>query len=187
MGLAGCGGVVRAGAGAGAGERGGAPLSAHTYGNLGEAFLDADRLAESEAAFRKSLEIAPQRASTIAYLSLTLVAQGRGDEALAEAMRVRDEADRLYALAIVHHAMGRRAESDAALRVLIEKHADTTAFQVAEVHGARAEADAAFEWLERAYAQRDGGLSGIKDNSRLRSLHGDPRWGAFLKKMGFEA
>ena len=115
---------------------------------------------------------------------MTLLAQGRGDEALVEAMREPNEAFRLWALAIVHHALGHRAESEAALRELIEKHSDTMAYQVAEVHAARGEADAAFEWLERAYAQRDGGLAGLRISPHLRSLHGDPRWGAFLKKMG---
>jgi hypothetical protein len=50
----------------------------------------------------------------------------------------------------------------------------------------RGDADRAFEWLERAYAQRDPGLTDTKVSRRLRSLHGDPRWGAFLKKMGLE-
>ena len=49
----------------------------------------------------------------------------------------------------------------------------------------RGEVDAAFEWLERAYVQRDPGLALIRLDTELRSLHGDPRWGAFLKKMGF--
>ena len=93
---------------------------------------------------------------------------------------------RLWALAIVHHALGNGAESDAALRELIEKYAEEVAFQIAEVHGARGEVDAAFEWLERAYAQRDAGLTDMKISPHLRSLHGDPRWGAFLKKMGLD-
>jgi hypothetical protein len=50
----------------------------------------------------------------------------------------------------------------------------------------RGEKDRAFEWMERAYAQRDGGLAEMKSSPRLRSLHGDPRWDAFLKKMGLE-
>jgi hypothetical protein len=54
------------------------------------------------------------------------------------------------------------------------------------VYGARGEMDHAFEWLERAYVQRDGGLIEMKSSPPLRSLHGDPRWGAFLKKMGLE-
>jgi hypothetical protein len=117
---------------------------------------------------------------------LTLLALGRSDEALAEAMREPLDLFRLWALAIVHHAAGREAESDSALREMVECHAETAAFQIAEVHGARGEADAAFDWLERAYAQRDSGLGGILLTSpRLRSLHGDLRWAEFLKRMGF--
>jgi hypothetical protein len=47
----------------------------------------------------------------------------------------------------------------------------------------RGEADRAFEWLERAYAQRDGGLTEMKGNPLLKNLERDPRYAAFLKKM----
>jgi len=59
------------------------------------------------------------------------------------------------------------------------------AYQVAQVYAMRGEADAAFMWLERAYDQRDAGLTEMKVNPQLRSLHGDPRWVAFLR-MGLE-
>ena len=160
------------------------PLSASAHHNLARTLHAADRFAEAEAAYRKALELAPQRAVTHADLSLTLLARGGGEEALVEAMREPEEPLRLWALAIVHHALAHGAESAAALRELIEKHSDTAAFQVAEAHGARGEVDAAFEWLERAYAQRDGGLSELRAIPNLRPLHGDPRWGAFLRKMG---
>jgi len=58
------------------------------------------------------------------------------------------------------------------------------AYQVAEVYAARGEVDLAFAWLERAYDQRDGGLSQMKPDPLLRSLHADPRWFPFLRKMG---
>ncbi len=41
----------------------------------------------------------------------------------------------------------------------------------------------AFEWLERAYKQRDGGLIEMKGDPLLRNLERDPRYAAFLKKM----
>jgi hypothetical protein len=85
---------------------------------------------------------------------------------------------------LAEHAQGRRKKSDAALRDLIDKYAQESAYQVPEVYAYRQEADPAFEWLERAYAQRDPGLSGIKSNALLRSLNGDPRWQPFLAKMG---
>ena len=159
------------------------PLSAHAYSNLGAGFHDADRLAESEAAFRKALELAPQKAEVHAGLAVTLVEQGRHEEALNEAMREQDEGARLSALAVIHHAMGNVSESDAALLDLVKHHAETMAYPIAEAHSRRGEIDAAFEWLERAYAQRDGGLVGVKMSPPLRSLHGDSRWGAFLKRM----
>jgi hypothetical protein len=48
-------------------------------------------------------------------------------------------------------------------------------------------ADRAFEWLERAYAQRDGGLAQLKGDPLLKSLERDPRYAAFLKKMRLPA
>ena len=160
------------------------PLRAAGYHNLGAALDASDRLDEAEAAYRKALELAPHRSGSRGFFALNLLVQGRGDEALAEAAREPDEAYRLWALAIIEHAAGRRSESDTALRELIARYQTESAYQVAEVYGARGEADLAFDWLERAYRQRDGGLTDMKTNPRLRSLHADPRWHPFLRKMG---
>ena len=54
---------------------------------------------------------------------------------------------------------------------------------MAEIYAYRNEADNAFEWLERAFKQRDAGLSLMKEDPLLRNLYDDPRWRAFLKKM----
>ena len=48
---------------------------------------------------------------------------------------------------------------------------------------AEAETSQAFEWLERAYAQRDAGLVLVKGDPLLEDLEPDPRYKAFLKKM----
>jgi TolB-like protein/Flp pilus assembly protein TadD len=159
------------------------PLNASAYHSLGITLDAADRLAEAEQAYRKALELAPQRHGAHAFLGLNLLAQGRSDEALDEALR-EPESWRFYALAIIHHAAGRRAEADAALNELIAKHAGDAAFQIAVVYAARGEMDLSFQWLERAYVQRDPGLSDLKCISLLRPLRADPRWGALLRKMG---
>jgi serine/threonine protein kinase/Tfp pilus assembly protein PilF len=162
------------------------PLSSATYNRLGLALLRLDRFEEAEAAFRKALELAPQRGATRLALAEVLLAQGRAEEALRTTTEDPALWARLSGQAIVHHALGHRKESDASLKELIEKFAGTAALQVAEVCAARGEADAAFEWLERAYATEDPGLSEMKTSHLFRSLHRDPRWGAFLKKMGLE-
>jgi len=130
------------------------------------------------------LDLSPQYTGPHAYLALNLIAQGRREEALAEALREPEEWARLLALPIIYHTTGRHAEADAALRELIAKHAKESAYQVAEVYAARGETDLAFEWLDRAYVQRDPGLCATKSQPLFRSLHADQRWGAFLCKMG---
>jgi tetratricopeptide (TPR) repeat protein len=161
------------------------PLRSATYTILGLTLYAAGRLAEAEAAYRQALELAPQRVDVRGYISMVLLAMGRGEEALAEAMQEPDEAYRLWALSMIHHAAGRERESSEALRTLTEKYAGDSAYQIAEAHAARGEVDAAFGWLERAYAQRDGGLAEMMISPALRSLHGDPRWRTLAARMGF--
>jgi tetratricopeptide (TPR) repeat protein len=162
------------------------PLSAVAYANLGFALHAADHPAEAAEAYRKALELVPQMIGMRANLSLTLLALGRSDEAVTETMREPEESFRLWTLAIIHHALGRRAESDEALRRLIEGYSESAACQIADVYAVRGEANTAFDWLDRAYAQRDTGLTEMKILPHLRPLHSDPRWSVFMKKMGFE-
>jgi TolB-like protein len=161
------------------------PLSPSFYHNLGLTCFAAGHLAESEQAFRKSLELAPQRIVSNALLSVVLMDQGRTDESIAQSQHEPDEVWNLWATAIVDHRGGKKAESDAALKKLVSDHADGNAFQIAEVYAVRGEADEAFKWLETAYQKRDSGVTHTKVDPELASLHDDPRWGPFLKRLGF--
>ena len=152
-------------------------------GNLGFALLAVNRDAEAEAAFRKALELDPGGNSRHRMLGLALLLQGKADAALQEMEQETEENWRLSALPLAFHALGRRSESDAALAALKSKHAGEMAYQIAEVYAFRGEADLAFEWLERAYNQRDGGLTDIKSDRLVRGLAGDPRYKALLRKL----
>jgi TolB-like protein/Tfp pilus assembly protein PilF len=162
------------------------PLSAASFHNLGTWLSEASRFDEAEEAFRRALELDPQRAVTRSLVALALLGQGRPDDALAMARQEPEEGNRLWALAIIHDAMGQGGESDAAIQELIERHADGRAYDLADVFAAHGAKDEAFEWLERAYVSRDAGLVSMLTDRWLRPLHGDPRWGVLLKKMGFE-
>ena len=74
-------------------------------------------------------------------------------------------------------------EADKKLEELIKSNGDDSAFQIAEIYAYRNEKDKAFEWLERAYKQRDGGLTNITGDPLLRQIVKDPRYAAFMKKM----
>jgi hypothetical protein len=58
------------------------------------------------------------------------------------------------------------------------------AVQIAGIYARRGNADEAFSWLEHAYEVRDGGLSEMLGDPLFAGLHDDPRWPAFLEKMG---
>ncbi|HEY6572758.1 MAG TPA: tetratricopeptide repeat protein, partial [Candidatus Eisenbacteria bacterium] len=160
------------------------PLSAAGYSNIGVTYHAAGMLAEAEDATRKAIELAPQRVVIHSSLALILLDQGRAEEALQEALREPEETFRLWALAVVHHAAGRSRESDEALDALIASYADDWAYQVAEACAARGQTEEAYRWLDRAYAQRDPGLSYLKPDPLLRPLHADPRWPVLLAKVG---
>ena len=86
-------------------------------------------------------------------------------------------------IAMAEHSLGHVKESQHALDESIPKHAQDSAFGIAGVYAWRGQKDRAFAWLERAFPQHDGGLSGIKNDPLLGSLRGDARYRALLKKI----
>jgi serine/threonine protein kinase/TolB-like protein/Tfp pilus assembly protein PilF len=159
------------------------PLYVPQHTNHGLHALYGGRLDEAEAACRKALELNPEDRGAHYFLGKVLLAQSKPEAALAEMKLEADPVRHRQGLALAYHAVGRLREADAALAELIQGHQDRMAFKIAEVHAYRGDADRAFEWLERAYAQRDAGLAEIKGDSLLRGLAGDPRFAAFLRKM----
>jgi hypothetical protein len=77
-------------------------------------------------------------------------------------------------LAIVYYALGRRADSDAALARLLKERADVDAFEIAEVFAFHGELDEAMYWLERAY-QKDAALYFVKFYLPLKDMATTPR------------
>jgi len=159
------------------------PLRGTAHNNLGMTLYYAGRLPDAETALRKLIELSPGLAVVQCHLGKVLLARGEHEAALAAIQKESSEAWRAIGLPLAYHALGRRAESDRALRELTQKFAGEWAFQIAEVHAFRGEIDEAFAWLDRAYAQRDGGLAEIKGDPLLKNLEGDPRFEAFLRRM----
>jgi TolB-like protein/cytochrome c-type biogenesis protein CcmH/NrfG len=161
------------------------PLSGSIWHNLGLICHSAGLLAESERAFRRALELGPQRLVTTAMLSLVLIDEGRAEDALTQAQLEPDPFWRLWALTILFYLTGRHEESDAALNELIDVHAAGDAYQIAEAYAMRGGIDEAFEWLDRAIAEHDAGVTHANASPRFRGLHSDPRWPVLLKEIGF--
>jgi serine/threonine protein kinase/Flp pilus assembly protein TadD len=159
------------------------PLSMIGPSYVARILHSAGRLVEAETELRAILARSTSPTREHAVLALVLVDQKRGEEALAEANAESAEWARLWSRGIVYWRLGRNVESNEALAELERKHADSSAFQVAQIRAVRGEADTAFEWLERAYVARDAGVALAKVSASLRGLHGDPRWAEFMRKM----
>ncbi len=159
------------------------PLRSNSYLGLGNLLYQADRYDEAQAALQKALDLNPQLPFAHADLGRILIAEGRPQQALAEVEKEPNDGEKLTDQALVYHALGREQDSHAVLVELIAKHDTDWAYQIAEVYAFRGESDKAFEWLERAYKQRDPGLTQIKNDPLLKILRHDPRYTQFLKKM----
>jgi len=162
------------------------PLSARTHRQAALIYVMADRIDDAAAAFRLAIDLAPNAGLAHAFLAITRLMQGRNEEAVALAEAESHDVFRNVALAMIRHAQGRAAESEAALQTLIDGFGWTAAYQVAEVHAYRGDVEKAFEWLERAFAQRDPGVMFTATDRFLRPLHTDPRWQPFLQRTGLE-
>jgi hypothetical protein len=90
---------------------------------------------------------------------------------------------RLLGEALARHSLGQAARARAALDRLVARFGHSAAYQVAQARAWRGEHDQAFEWLERAYREHDGGLTWIKFDPLLRSLREDTRYGAMLGRL----
>jgi tetratricopeptide (TPR) repeat protein len=141
------------------------------------------RLDEAAANAKKSLELSPDVWPGHLLLSKIYLMQRRPDAALPEIGQIRYDSQRAFLYAMAYHAIGRQKESDAAVSELIAKDHARSAYAVAAVYAFGNRSDEAFEWLDRAYAQRDGDVIGTGVDPLLKSLHTDPRYAAFLKKL----
>ena len=159
------------------------PLRADSFLDLGYLLYVAGRYDKAQAELRRALDLSPKAPFAHFTLGLILVFEEKPKEALAEIEKEPSEWAKLTSEALVYHALGREEDSNAILGELIAEHHTDSAFQIAEEYAFRGESDRSFEWLERAYQQRDPGLTTIKTDPLLKYLRQDRRYTELLKKM----
>jgi TolB-like protein/Tfp pilus assembly protein PilF len=159
------------------------PLRADSFLDLGYLLYLAGQNDKAQAELGKALDLSSQAPFAHFTLCLILISEGKPEQALAEIEKEPSEWGQLTTEVLVYHALGREQDSNVALFELIAKHHTDSAFQIAQAYAFRGEADKSFEWLERAYQQRDPGLTAIKTDPLLKYLHQDQRYAELLKKM----
>ena len=142
------------------------------------------RFAEAQAEYPRVVELNPAAPWAHAGLGLAYLLEGKFEEAVAATEGEAGEWARLLIVACARWGAKKIPEADAALAKLTKDFPETAAYQIAEVHAYRGDKDKAFEWLERARQQHDGGLPSLRKDPLLTNLYDDPRWNAFLRTMG---
>ncbi len=160
------------------------PLSGYAWCNVGLLQTVTRDYAAARASIERALAISPSADAFHFALGQLDLLQGRLTDAQTEFQKQGAEGNRRMGVAMVEYAGGREKQSQAALKDLIAKNAGDMAYQVAAVYAWRGEKDKAFEWLERAFQQRDSGLNGVAWDPLLSNLKDDSRYGALLTKLG---
>jgi serine/threonine protein kinase len=158
------------------------PLNAAAVGTLAFYLLQGDRLAESIALFRQELQVNPHAIGSRGLIGVALALLGKEDDALIEASNERHSGYRFWALAVTHWILKHPGESDAALLEL-KKSPATNAYYVAQLYAMRGQKNPAFEWLNKACAERQSGCETLKIDRFMRNLRDDPRYIALLAKL----
>jgi len=159
------------------------PLEASSHEILAFNAWWGGHLEEAQTAARRGVEMDPRFPWLHSVLSRVYLAESQPQQALAEAQSETAPIFRLQQLALANYALGRTGDADKALAELVSKYKTTAPFQVAEVYAFRRDINASFEWLDRAYAQRDDGLTFVKGDPLLLNLQRDERYAALLRKM----
>jgi len=160
------------------------PVNVTALFNLGYHQRMAGRLDAAIASFRTVLSLSPSNGGAHCQLGVALLLKGDAHGALAELEQETSEIYKMIGLPMAYHALGRKADSDAALAALIAKYEKDAPSNIASVYAYRGEADKAFAWLDKAVEYGDGGLGEIVTDNLFDKIHADPRWLAFLRKIG---
>ncbi|MBA2271378.1 MAG: tetratricopeptide repeat protein, partial [Chthoniobacterales bacterium] len=160
------------------------PVNVSALYSLGLTQRMAGRYDAAIASFRTVLSLSPSMGVAHAQLGLTLMQKGDATAALAEIEQEKTELWRMIGLPMAYCALGRKADVDAALNALIAKYEKDWAYDIAYIYAFCGQSDKAFEWLDKAVAYQDPGLSQIVPESLFAKIHADPRWLPFLRKIG---
>jgi TolB-like protein/tRNA A-37 threonylcarbamoyl transferase component Bud32/Tfp pilus assembly protein PilF len=161
------------------------PQSEPLLTQLAEMSFWAGRDAEAMRHADHAREMDPESAGATLVTAYVQSRQGRHAEAIASYLDYLAQADKESitspTLAWFYARAGRRDEAAA----LMERAApgEISPSQTAWIMAAMGDPDAAFTWMEKALAQRDGNLIWIRTLPWFDPLRSDPRFQTFLVRM----
>jgi tetratricopeptide (TPR) repeat protein len=168
------------------------PLDLKIKTQVGYLYYFLRDLDRAEAQLRKVLAIDPHFAFGHYGLGDVQAQQGRYEEALSHLEEsVRLGGTSVNHLAILSYVNGLAGRTEQARRLLLEIRSRAARGYASPIWSALAhlglgEVDLAFEWLDRAFEERDGSLILVTASPEFDPLRSDSRFRALLKRMGLE-
>ena len=159
------------------------PLDPNSLDSLGIALCAANRLQPCLQNQLRLMQLHPEFDGVNSSVGMARLYLRQFPEALAAMQQEPNEDYRLRGLAVVFWAMGRRPESDAALKALTDKFGPVDPYGIAAVHSTRGEIDDAFRWLDRAYEEHNHGMPTVMTDPPFTNLRDDPRFQVLLNRM----
>jgi len=158
-----------------------------------EAPMEARRYDKAIEEFRKAAELYPDFSPAHDFLAFALGLNGFYDEAIAECQKAisldnANDGNDFTLLAIIYARSGRRMEAQKLLAEMSSnsKNRYYAPAHIAAVYAALGDKDRAFQWLEKAYQQKDWAIVQIKIDPVFDSLRSDPRFSDLLKRMNLQ-
>jgi len=163
------------------------PLFLGTSANIGMIHYYARRYDAAIEQLRKVLEVSPTMDHARSYLGRALMRKGDYDAAFAEFKRRGSLSVGSYAdLGTAYALAGRRQEAQVELDRLLAlaRERYVSAYDIAAIHASLGNADQAFQWLDRAIAERVPLLGFLNLDPSFDALRGDPRMTTLLAQLG---
>jgi tetratricopeptide (TPR) repeat protein len=167
------------------------PFSLNWNEQLGGVYAGLRQYDMAVQQWQKTLDIDPNFWVAHRDLGGIYAHQGKHEQAIAEFEKaVTDSAGNAYAIGYLGYGYavaGRRSEAEKKIAELRERsrHKFIPSFSVAVIYTGLGDKDRAFEWLEKAYREREGWLAWyfILD-PEFDSLRSDSRYNDLLQRLG---
>jgi serine/threonine protein kinase len=168
------------------------PLNLQYNTNLGQALGNARQYDASVEQLKKTLEIDPNYPQAVGQLSREYFEMGNyglAFETRKKAMLLFQRQDELAIVEDVSRVYSKSGLKPALLREIemrkqLAKHHYVDPADIAYLYAALGDKEQTFAWLDKAVAEKSGGLENIKVVSELNPWRSDPRYLNLLKRIG---
>jgi eukaryotic-like serine/threonine-protein kinase len=163
------------------------PASPQINSNHAGLLADLHRYDEAMAELNKLITANPEFAGNYAVRAVIYWRRGNTDAFAADRVTTlkSSNVDEAEAFSFGYRKAKLKGACTAAIELLKSKlqHEFVPAFSIASNYALMGDRDHAFEWLEKAYAERDGRMEYIKVDESLDPIRSDPRYTSLVRRM----